>query len=573
MGATDVAPSRLAAAQAQALRYVDSLPDGARVTVIAAGDGAQVLASSSQDRRQVRTAIQGAQIGRPGSGSDLSAALELAAAIAARQPDCETVVYSDGRVSVPAYLALKGRVRYMPMGVSGDNTAIGALTLEPGPGGGRTAFVQVTHYGESTVQRRLVLSALASDGQAAQALYAYDLDLAPGEPRVVVAEGLPAEVTAIEARLLGQDVLAEDDRAWAVHAPGEPAQVTLVTEGNLFLETGLALLPNLEVTTVRPQDWEAGPAAEDRSSSLPTSQSSNLTILDAYVPLTATLPPGNLFFIAPPSSTEVFSVTGQVEQPVPRAASASSVAGERDPLLAHVDVAGVGVQQAVRISLPAWARPVIVGDVDAESGAPAFRAVPLLWAGEYEGRRIAVLAFDLRRSDLALQVAFPLLLANLTGWLAPSGGSDLPAFVLPGTAVSFSVPPEIQEVRVVRPDFSQTAVEVSEGRATVSETDLYGAYQVRWGEGGRAAFAVNLFSPLESDLKPRGSLSLAGNEAGGGDGAPERGARREWWRPLAWLALAVLVAEWLVYHRATVARLWGKVRARRAQASRPYGGE
>ena len=34
--------------------------------------------------------------------------------------------------------------------------------------------------------------------------------------------------------------------------------------------------------------------------------------------------------------------------------------------------------------------------------------------------------------DLALQVAFPLLLANLTGWLAPSGGSDLPEQVAPG---------------------------------------------------------------------------------------------------------------------------------------------
>ena len=42
----------------------------------------------------------------------------------------------------------------------------------------------------------------------------------------------------------------------------------------------------------------------------------------------------------------------------------------------------------------------------------------------------------------------------------------------------------------------------------------------------------------------------------------ERTARREWWRALAFLALGLFVAEWLVYHRAAVARLWAGVRRR-----------
>jgi hypothetical protein len=533
---------------------VDGLADGARVTVIAAGDGAQVLASSSQDRRQVRLAIQSARVGQPGSGSDLSAALELAAAIAARQPDAETVVYSDGRVVTPEYLAIRGAVRYVPLGLSGDNQAIGAFTLQPAPGGGRTAFVQVTHYGETAVQRRLVLSAV--DGETSRTINAYDLDLMPGEPRVVVVEGLGAEVEAVEAQLLGSDALAADDRAWAVFSPGEPAQVTLVGEGNLFLETGLALLPNLEVSTVRPEDWEASEESETEATP------STLTILDAHVPITRTLPPGNLLFIAPPSSTEVFSVTGRVEQPVPRAAATGTSEWDRDPLLAHVSVAEVGVQQAMRVSLPDWARPVIVGDVG-QAGA-ASRAAPLLWAGEQDGRRIAVLAFDLRRSDLALQVAFPLLLANLTGWLAPSGGSDLPNQASPGEAVTFSLPPDVREARVTRPDGSQMLVAGTGGQATLADTGPLGVYRVRWGENGRAAFAVNLFLPSESDLEPAGSLSLAGGEGEGsaGQGPGGHNARREWWRLLAWIALVVLFAEWLVYHRATVVRLWGRARAR-----------
>jgi Ca-activated chloride channel family protein len=143
MAAIDVTPSRLEAAKAQALGWVDNLPDDVRVTVIAASDGAQVLAASSQDRRQVRQAIQGTSVGDPGVGSDLTTALELASAIAARQPDTEIAIYSDGRVALPERLALKGTVRYLPTGISGENQAIGILSLRPTPGGGLTAFVQV----------------------------------------------------------------------------------------------------------------------------------------------------------------------------------------------------------------------------------------------------------------------------------------------------------------------------------------------------------------------------------------------------------------------------------------------
>jgi hypothetical protein len=184
-----------------------------------------------------------------------------------------------------------------------------------------------------------------------------------------------------------------------------------------------------------------------------------------------------------------------------------------------------------------------------------------LWVGEQGGRRIAVLAFDLRRSDLALQVAFPLLLANLTSWLAPAGGSDLPAQVPPGAAVSFSIPPDVQEVRGLGPGSGPVSVAVGVGQATVTETDRLGIYALQWGESGQAAFAVNLFAPSESDLKPAGSLILAAGE-GGAEAGPDaaRNARREWWRPLAWIALIVLLIEWLVYYRATVARLWARVR-------------
>jgi Ca-activated chloride channel family protein len=544
MAATDVVPSRMENARLQARQVVEGLPDDARVTVIAAGEGAQVLAASSQDRRQVYQAIDQVQVGP--TGSDLSAALQLAAAIAARQPDAEVVVLSDGNAEVPERLAISGRVRYIPVGESGDNQAISLFTLERAAAGGAlTGFVQVSNYGGQAAQRRLEI--YAGD----ELVNAYDLQIPAGEQRPVLAEGIPAGTAVAEARLGGQDPLALDDRAWAVHRQSDAAAVTLVTDGNLFLETALGLLPNVELTTITPSDFE------DRDAQEGTAATSDLTILDAYLPLTDTLitdNSDNWFFIAPPTSTTYFTVTGVIDEPLLRPVSAS------EPLLKDVNLSEVSVLKAARLALPDWGTTVIAGDAGGDSA-------PMLLAGEVDGRRLAVLAFDLHDSDLPLQVAFPLLISNLVSWLAPGQGGNLPDQVLPGDAVSLNLPLEVETASVVRPDGSSARYQADAGRLVFPDTGQLGVYRVRWGESGETRFAVNLFSPRESRIGPAASLPLL--EAGAGaEDATQGQARREWWRPLAFAALGLLTVEWIVYQRATLVYLTAKARATKDIARR-----
>jgi Ca-activated chloride channel family protein len=541
MASTDASPNRLEVAKDQARQLIEGLADDARVTVITASDQAQVLVSSSQDRRQIYQMIDSIQVNM--GGSNLSPALGLASAIATRRPDTEIIILSDGRVNMPERLGQDRRMRYFPIGTSADNQAISLLSIEARSASGElTAFAQITNYSAQAVQRRLELYA---DGIL---INAFDLDIPAGGQRAVVGEDLPAGTVVISALLTGQDALPLDDQAWALVEQGAPVPVTLVTEGNRFLETGLNLLAGLKVTLLAPGEFEARDAS---SASEPTptpaggeEQVAQITIFDAYVPLSADLPDGSLLFIAPPRSTKYFSVNGMIEQPAPR------LVDPDDPLVSNINISQVNILDAIQISDSDWSRRILEGDA---AGA----VYPLLTAGKIDDRRVAILAFDIRRSDLPLQVAFPLLLANLTDWLSPGRFGDLPSQVSPGEAVTLSLPAEVSTATVTRPDFSKTNLSITAGRGVFADTNQLGLYQVSWGNEGVAHFAVNLFSPQESDVAPAQNLPVLESLQTGDDQLPMQ-ARRDWWRPFGFAALALLMAEWFVYQRANLVRLAGR---------------
>ena len=275
MQATDVVPNRLAEAVREARAMVAALPADARVTLIAAGAGTDVLVSGTTDRALVQRGLDGVRAGS--GGSDLSAALTLAGAVAGRERDPETVIFSDGNVTLPSQaaggrlLTLPGRVRYVPIGsgsVDGGarsaNQGIMALSLRRSAGGQTTSvFVQVTNFGPAPVERRLLLYS------AGQLVAARTLSLPDSQPLALAFEDLPAGLVSVEARLEGADALALDDRAWATLPDSGAVRVDLVGPGNRFLETALGLLPGLDVTTIKPDDYLAAQDAQPADAGAP----------------------------------------------------------------------------------------------------------------------------------------------------------------------------------------------------------------------------------------------------------------------------------------------------------------
>ncbi len=82
-----------------------------------------------------------------------------------------------------------------------------------------------------------------------------------------------------------------------------------------------------------------------------------------------------------------------------------------------------------------------------------------------------------------------------------------------------------------------------------SQTDQLGVYDVR--DGGKIVqqFAVNLFDPKESDIRPRTEDSVKIGFVEVKPTSHTVPVRRETWKFLLLVALGVLILEWYIYNR------------------------
>jgi Ca-activated chloride channel homolog len=632
MGATDIVPNRLESAKDAALAALRDLPAGGKVSVIAAGQTARVMASGTTDLGRVRQAIESIEVTATSGAMD--DALALASALAARSGDAEILIATDAALADVPTTRVSAPVRVLQVGREQKNQAIVALSVRTDPSGlTKSAFISVANLALESADRRLEIY---GDGAL---LEARDLRIDGSRRSDVViddiTQGNTRPIDVIEVRIIAAgepgegppDQLGVDDRAWAIVPDDDLKQVLLVSDGDPYLEVALSHLPNIELYGRAPKDYDTTTGLEEFE----------LIIFEGFLP--RELPTSPVLLVGPPRSGPLGQVTGTLKGP------GIGTLSPDEPILNYVDLTTTHIAEARKMVLPDWARVVIPGPAGS----------PLLYAGERAGIRTAVMAFEPRKSDLPLQVAFPILLANLTGELL--GGSGLPVdAVSPGTPVTLPLPVGAAGLHVQRPDGS--GVDLAPGTAggasvSFSQTDQLGVYVVSVipgsdpspspsgappptatpsptaaptgspGASGAASagpsaapaptprpsdpnrvirFAVDLFDVDESNIAPgqasrlvalgggvaaspapgaSGSPSPSGSPAaseeprpsavaGGGTAEPRPPARDELWAPILLLILLVLCVEWAVYQRDAVIRMWRALYARLGR--RPAGG-
>ncbi len=247
MQATDVTPNRLEAAKSAAIDALKDLPAGGKVSVIAAGRTAKVIANGTGDIGRVKQAI--ASVTPTSDIGNLSDALRLASALAARSGDAEILVATDAALATPPVGSLEAPVRVLRVGRDAANQAIVALAVRTAPSGlSHSAFISVANVGLEQADRQLQLYAdgrlrdsrtLHLDPQRRTDVSIDDIDDTLHPASVVEVRLVEAEGTATPT----VDGLGVDDRAWAVVPPKQTRQVLLAGEPDPYLETALSYLP------------------------------------------------------------------------------------------------------------------------------------------------------------------------------------------------------------------------------------------------------------------------------------------------------------------------------------------
>jgi hypothetical protein len=417
---------------------------------------------------------------------------------------------------------MPGDVHFIPVGVSDQNVAITALASRAVAGQPPQLFSQLTNYGSTDAE--VVFSLRVDDNPVPLVSERYTVPANSSLP-IVSTSALTQEFSTLHADLtlsvnsVSKDYLKEDNDAWYVARKAGDRTALLMTENNLFLEQVLGSQPGLQVFR------------GDINRPLPQ-QKFDLYVFDGYLP--TTLPDADMLIINPPTNTPLFTL-GAEQDTVRRIEVVAT-----DERMAFVDFGSVNILKYREVQPTGnWADALITAD-----------GQPLLLAGEDSGRQISVLTFDLRNSDLPLQIAFPVLMSNLLEWFTPGDVLVSTESLSIGDAVIIRPPLDADAVKVTNPTGTVTDLPLERQTVVYNEANQPGIYQLdvlAAGETIRSqSFAVNLFDQDESSITPRpvtiGGVAVTGN-------AREEPGQREYWWIVALIALLVLMLEWYWYHR------------------------
>jgi len=503
MQATDVAPSRFDAAVARARQAAHQLGPGQQMAIVLVGQHAELLAAPTSDPAVLDAALDRA---RPtGSEVDLGEGFSLANAVLAGRPGASIILLSDGHAKPPpAPPRVAARLLFQPIGITGENAGIEGIARTTS----NTVFIRVANFGRA--DRDLKVEMLA-DGRLADVL---PVHVAGNSTSDLDWTGLVAGTQSVEARLTPGDALAIDDSAFLVTGSPAAKKVLLVTDENGFLERALRLRRGVDLTVIKKGAYKEG-------------SSYDLYVFDGWAPPGAL--PAPALVIAPVDGN------GPVTLGSPISPGLVLPGDPTDPITRDVVLRDVHVQTAALVTVPAGWRTVIAGVDD-----------PLLLVHQGEPR-IAELTFDIHHSDLPLRAAFPILVQNLLAYLLP-GGFENQAFPT-GRQVTLATEPDARSVTVQEPGGKVVRLGPPFPAAPFTETSTPGVYTVRQqlAQGERVSSFVVQFEDPDLSRIAVGAAPFVDVAAGGASAVP-RGTL-ELWPWFAALALALLAAEWVVFHR------------------------
>jgi hypothetical protein len=501
-------------AKAAALAYLRAMPASDRAMIVRADAIALPATRFESSRAALEEAVRQT---RPGA-----AALSLDEAIRfGRQAQrlegraAGEIVYAGaGRIpkqdaAAPVSAA---RLRVLPIGEPADNCGLRRISLRRSHADPAVweIFVAVRNYGRT---RRDVPLALAF-GNAP--IGADRLSLAPGEEAGATFRYRTRAAGWLEARLLMQDGLAEDNRA-LLEVPAQPAvRVQVYSDQPNLLRPVLSANPNVAAVFASPSAYN--PKNEAR-----------IVVLDRFRP--AVLPDADTIWLEPPAGASPFVVRATVK-------------GTQLERWHPENVLGAGLRtRDLRLDSTEVFTPA-PGDLPIADCA----AGPVILARPGKHKSVAF-GFHPGRTAMRFELATPLVFANVLRWMAPEvfrrwemNGGSVGTVTTPMEAGT-----DPAAIQVLAADSRPLPFTVQDNSLRFF-TASPGTVRVLAGDR-ETVYSLTLPEVAETRWEPP-SQTLRGVPRPAGTGP----ASRDLWQALALAGAAGLLAEWMLFGRGLAPR-------------------
>ncbi len=553
MQAIDLQPSRLDAAKSKAKDQISMMNRGDVAMLIAFSDRADIQQGFTGDTRRLFAALD--KVTPTNRTTDISEALRAAAGLAnpgrvsfdgmndiqvAEALPASVYVYSDG--GFPAISDFdRGNlsIEFVPIGKSRiDNVGIEAfaVTRKEDRTDELDAYARVSNYGDEAVE---TTASLYMDQRLIDAVRT-TIEAHKDKGLRFSLKDISVESGTFRVELDRADQFVVDNQAYATLRPGRSINVLLVTPGNTALEKALSTTAIRTLANIRIESPDLLSEGSGRKSSI-RYEELDLVIFDQCRP--SEMPPTNTLFIGevPPSPEwKLSETTGPIQL----------VDVDRShPMTSFLEIGNIQIVEGRSITVPEAGQVLIRAD-----NGPIFAVAP---RGPYQD---AVLGFDIVRrlngevvmnTDWGIRKrSFPVFIYGCVEHLSGGSTQSAASNTLPGQPMGINLSSRTDRFNVVDPQGRSVDVERNESGAVVwTDTESIGVYQVRNSDNERTldSFAVNLFSPRESNLAVQADINI-GEEKLTASLSTTSG-RNEYWRWILLVGLGLLVGEWIVFNR------------------------
>lgn len=447
--------SRLEQAVSEIKKQIEQASPNEKFSIVFLKDTPEIVLSSSTDKKALLKQVENVKATNGGvNWQNSKELLQIAGA-----ENAHMIVFTDQYQELLQNIDIEQIV----LGKNSENTAITLLSHSQGENGWQV-LAKINYFGEGSISKTVNLFC---DGKAFDRK---QITIEGGKSKDVIFTEIPQQTEHIMATLTPEDVLQADDRAYDASFSQTKKKVLLVSEQNIFLEKVYRLLPDVELYKTDTKNIEQ-------------LKGYSLYIFDGVIPRTL---PDDGFFVFWNMPYENNILYMGAEQKIDKPATTQGYGN-----MTLAETLTFDIEKSKSFDVPMWASTILQANEK-----------PLAIAGEQNGKKMAIFAFDIHDTDLPLQKEFPIFIYNLQNWFFSQNIQQSLESIVSGQVLEISLLPETKQASVLLPDGKSVNIAPPFPPLPFTDTEQTGIYTlIQKNEIQQEnAFAVNAKTEGESDL-------------------------------------------------------------------------